>query len=210
MTKIVRYDNPHDVHMRLNNCILKYLGDPYYVEAAGMELLLYAHVGGQYKMLKRVDANSEDVDISSVPLGYCNIPGRQPVYLQREAARRQKQGVSLQSIKAFCEGHRQWYHPASKVMNDMSLVFRVVKGEYPTLEQVVNEPDYQQGGAINRRVCLLPVTPSGGDKYKIKFITDFCGIYSKKKNTAMMTSMHVGNSFLRHSLELKGVTIHDF
>lgn len=205
MTKdFVRYENDADVHMRLAGTYLRYKGDAYYCDhSGGMEVTLYSIQRGGLAPFEKVNANDPELDISSVPLGYCNA-GRGPVYLAREAARRQKQGVTLNSIAGFDENSRQWFRPIGKnIPINHDRVRDTIRGDYPTLDAIFK--DGTKGAAFHRRLCLMPL--EGGGRWKIKYMTNFVGILTEKGLKARLVNQHQGNSFLRNALELRGINI---
>lgn len=203
-TEIKRYENDADVHMRLASTYIRYKGVTYFCEhGGGMNVALYTSKADRMELAHQVSANDPELDISSVPLGYCNL-GRGPVYLAREAARRQKQGVSLMGIVGFDERSRQWLRPVGKAIPiPHNLVIDTINGKYPSLDEVLRDHN-KVGAAFHRRVCLLPLE---GNRWKIKYMANFVGILSGNTRTARLVNSHQGNSFLRSILEMRGVMI---
>lgn len=221
MTTIRRYDNPNDVSMRLSGTYLRYKGKCYYADYHGdFNVQLYAAKsnGDPYdgiKPFKIVDANDPELDISSAPLGYCNLPGHGPVYLSRPPERRQRQGVTPQNLSGYDESIRQWRRPIAKYMHmNPQSVIDTVEGVYPSLREIIEEQNPKIGAAFHRRLCLLPISKKGEGRltWKIKYMSTFIGILQETPTglVASLVDGHGGNSFLRYTLQSQGVDINDY
>lgn len=204
---LVRYDNDHDVHMRLQGTFLRYQGDVYFCEhGGGMNIQLYRIDRDHLEPTHKVDANDPDLDISSVPLGYCNV-GHGPVYFMREAARKQKQGVSLNNIVGYDEKSRRWQNPIGKFMPvPFDRIRDTILGQYPSLDTIIKKKD-KKGAAFHRRVCIMPLADN---KWKVKYMANFVGIFDSDKMSVRLVRRHQGNSFLRSVLETRGIQIHEW
>lgn len=198
----VRYDNEQDVHMRLASSYLRYRGKTYFCDhAGGMNVTLYSIDKDRMLLELQVSANDPELDISSVPLGYCNLESG-PVYLSREAARRQKQGVSLNNIAGYIEKERQWCQPLAKYGRVTHRdVHNTIMGLYPTLDEIFKTG---KSAAFNRRLCLILLDDK---RWKIKYMTNFVGILDQERMKARLVNRHAGNSFLRNALEMRGIDI---
>jgi len=90
-----RYLTPGDVKMRLDGSVCRYKGEPVLVSALP-DMNVMCHFIGSRKKDVIIDSSDPDLDISSVPLGYCNeehLP-----YYTRAPFRQQKQGVSSHNL----------------------------------------------------------------------------------------------------------------
>lgn len=219
MTAVKRYDNPADVGMRLASTYLRYKKKCYYAEHIGdFNLQLYSYTEGRYGELQPVltiDANDPELDISSAPLGYCNLRDHGPVYLSRPAERRQRQGVSLGNISGFDEVSRQWKRPIGKHMHiTPDCIISLVEGQYPSLKNIIERQDPKIGAAFHRRLCLMPIPSKQGERltWKIKYMATFVGLLNETPDglVAGLIDGHGGNSFLRFVLNNEGVTVHEY
>lgn len=203
-----RYESSNDVHMRLDGTYIKYKDEVYLCSHSGdLDVILYDISKRNIVQFGTVSANDPDLDISSVPLGYCNIREAAPVYLVREAARRQKQGVHSHFIVGFSETHRKWLRPPGKSLNISHLeYYKTIKGDYPSISDILNDNKYTQGGAFHRRLALIPFT-SG--RWKLKYMTNFVGLLRASDMSIHLVRSQRGNSFLLNALAMRGVTIND-
>jgi hypothetical protein len=96
------FHSPDHAGMRLSGTVIRYKGRPTYIarvrgnwdaEAIDME------TGNNIHITSIIDESL--VDVSPVPLGFCQI-GETARYLCRQPARRNKQGLSQESV--HCEG----------------------------------------------------------------------------------------------------------
>lgn len=208
MTELKRYESAQDVHMRLDGTYVRYQGDVYLcAHEDQLKVTLYNINTRNPAPFKSISANDPDLDVSSVPLGYCNFKDYAPLYLAREAARKQKQGVSLHALVGFDETRRQWLRPPGKSMHITHMdIYKTIKGDYPDIMTVINNQNHPHGGAFHRRLALVPFT-SG--RWKLKYMTNFVGILRASDMTIRLTRSHRGNSFLLNALAVRGVTVHD-
>lgn len=219
MTTLKRYDNPADVGMRLGSTYLRYKKKCYYVEHLGdFKLQLYTGKPGLHSAMQPesvVDANDPELDISSAPLGYCNVRDHGPVYLSRPAERRQRQGVSTNGISGFDEVGRQWKRPIGKYINlTPDCIISVVEGQYPSLKDIIEKQNPKVGAAFHRRLCLMPIPAGKGERltWKIKYMATFVGLLTETPDglVAGLIDGHGGNSFLRFILNNEGVQVHEY
>ena len=109
-----RYENQHDVSLRLHNSILKYKDTYYYAslldrssrdrgeDFSGDDTTIGLHTLKDHKLVKKVDANDPDLDIMSLPLGYLEgYKWNQALYLARAPYRRQKQGICAENVVCY-------------------------------------------------------------------------------------------------------------
>jgi len=84
-----------------------------------------------------INANDEDLDISSVPLGYVNTEN-DAVFVSRVPVRRQKQGVSTDNTVVN-------YHGVGNAHNDglfgfhLKYLIATIEGHYPSVEDALAE-----------------------------------------------------------------------
>lgn len=89
-----RYLNENDIIMRLDNCLVMYKKVPYLCKYMGNEFVcLYDLTDLTEPAMENIDPNSEDLDISSIHIGYANYT-RRCLFITRAPHRKQKQGTS--------------------------------------------------------------------------------------------------------------------
>lgn len=106
-----RYENQHDVSLRLHNTVLKYKEDYYFAALLDRirdrnengdypaDTTIGLHSLKEYKLALKVDANDPDLDITSLPLGYCEGQDwKSALFLARVPYRRQKQGIGIENV----------------------------------------------------------------------------------------------------------------
>lgn len=97
----LRYDRDEDVQARLSGTIVRYQGNPIFIDAVNVRNPLHVLAHDCITKVK-FDIHSSDVelDISSPPLGYVNTEDN-CTYLTRVPARRFKQGVDAGAVDYF-------------------------------------------------------------------------------------------------------------
>ncbi len=90
------YLNAEDTSMRLDASLIRYKGVPYWVQVTGSnsKIRLFELKAGMQNFVHELDANDEDIDVSSVEIGYCNHETMGTIYITRAPYRKQKQGLS--------------------------------------------------------------------------------------------------------------------
>jgi hypothetical protein len=116
LVKPLRYDAYQDVQMRLHQTICRYKGIPVYVANTGHDVpgLPADNLGVHIKALNQsvdidsvvVHSSDENLDITSVPLGWLGLPpdldvDMAPLFLARGTRTSQKQGVAYGSIVVY-------------------------------------------------------------------------------------------------------------
>lgn len=163
---------PADQNQRFNGTIICYKGVPYYVSMDGPVMLLYSleqmnpGAGVRPRIAHKVDPYDDDVDISSIPLGFVNFAGLQSVvYCYRMPKRKFQQGISEHTC------HFEWLPDHTKVegqqrvyrMRDVLYTLEFIASvtqQYPTLEEALKtlkdwKETYKRGEvAISRDVAL--------------------------------------------------------
>lgn len=88
-----------DIADRLHSTVIRYKGHPYMASVTGDLICLHDLTNGN--LCHKVYSGDEDLDISSINIGYINIADpeyRLAVYLKREPFRRYKQGIEIQHL----------------------------------------------------------------------------------------------------------------
>lgn len=93
--------SPRDLQQRLDSSFCRYNGMPVYVRYTGNggeDTLDVYTVSGNAELMGTIKANDDMLDISTPPLGYCQVSKNRVVYIQRKPFRMYKQGVTRDNI----------------------------------------------------------------------------------------------------------------
>lgn len=117
-----------DIRARLGGTILRYKGIPYYCEAEGEIIALHDIV--DKRLIARVSPDDQQLDISSLTLGYFNIKDK-AVHAARQPHRRYKQGVDIYSLQYKVAGAERTRFEADQMF--CKGFVDGIMGHYPTL-----------------------------------------------------------------------------
>lgn len=121
-----------DIADRLNNTVIRYRGHPYNCVVAGDLICLHDLTNGN--LCHKVSSGDEDLDISSINIGYINVSEpeyRVAVYLKREPYRRYKQGIEIgQLTQKVLRSGMSPLHPSKIQCRGF---VDAILGSYPTL-----------------------------------------------------------------------------
>lgn len=139
---------PADQNARFNGTIICYKKIPYYVSMDGNTMRLYKleTINSNYTGMKAAAINvnpyDDDVDISSIPLGYVNLPAiRSVVYLMRRPVRRFRQGISEETVTfGWLPDHVTSKQPERVYYRTRDILYtaefeNAVLEQYPTLDE---------------------------------------------------------------------------
>ena len=146
-----------DVIDRLHNTIIRYKNHPYLctVDSSGVICLNDITNGN---LSHKVSPEDEDLDISSINIGYVNIADpdyRMAVYLKREPARRFKQGIEFERLtqKTLKPGMS---HISPNKLHCRGFVDAVL-GSFPSLQKAL--VDITKNGwasvAVSRDIAIM-------------------------------------------------------
>lgn len=127
-----------DVKARLNNTIIRYKNFPYLAEVNESGVISLRDITTR-NLVATVDSDDQDLDISSIPLGYVNVLEKGlklAVYLRREPLRRFKQGVEIETLSQKPLKDGVSIVPAG-VLYSTGLVDAII-GRYPDLDSAIS------------------------------------------------------------------------
>lgn len=167
-----RYETAADVRLRLDHSVIRFKDKYYYAqimrprgEVADMDTSISLIDLITRKPVDLIDANSDKLDITSVPLGYCESRDwKNCIFLARGPYRRQKQGVSADSLVG--------YSPLTK--QNMGITNDTLMSE--------GFSDMLNGKYLHYRDILSSIEKAG-KKYPVitrPFHRNFCIVYSQK------------------------------
>ncbi len=121
------YGNDYEyARTRLNGTVVRHAGQPVFIIEIDADCVCTAqHIDSG----ENFTADLEEFDLTPVPLGWCNIPNGQAVYLQRVPLRRDwKQGLRKENM-----------HAAFGNLNRINYkhIKACILGEYPTLASAI-------------------------------------------------------------------------
>lgn len=166
----VRYNNVHDIEMRLTGSIVRFEGDPVYVNGttgAGFEIELENLHPEKGSKRFRIDSNSPALDISSPPIGYTNL-GTYSGFAYRSPLRRQKQGLDLAALKYK---YPIQLEPQRKSPNIKAALGAAILNKYPAVEKC-----FSHGGLAFSREYSIHLSPSSR-KFFLGYYGDIIGMF---------------------------------
>lgn len=182
-----RYENQHDVSLRLHNTILKYKETYYYAllldrpplrEEDGEivdDTTIGLHSLTEHKLKHKVDANDPDLEITSPALGYCEgREWKQALFLARAPFRRQKQGIGSDNVVYYTTYDKVGRTP------DVS-IFALPGFEAMLKNKYIHYQDI---------ISSIVKTAGKYDHISRPFSRNFCVVYNKKD----------GKTIIQHNL----------
>lgn len=133
-----------DVQQKLDSCIFRYKGVPYYVRGKNATLSLYVLGNQNENAAHQIPYNDPDLDISSIPLGYVNVPNPSDkgayfvYYFTRIPVRRVKQGVTTENTNMSALPGANKMAQKSNVMFSKSMTDSII-GNFPKLDIALKE-----------------------------------------------------------------------
>ena len=129
-----RYPSSHDVALRLNKTVVRWQGQPVFVQGLneGTQVILWdMHESGQTFI---VDANDSRLDISSPNLGFF-MYGSRAYYVTRRPIRSQRQGLDVERLNYYDIASGGWtgFHRDDMVMFGLR---KMIMREYPPISAV--------------------------------------------------------------------------
>lgn len=123
-----RYESSADVALRLHGTIAKYKDEWYYcfIEEGSTRLFLYDNPSGTKKAI--VDANDENLVLTSPTLGYIEYEGL-AYFVQRTPVRRQKQQIAAENLWAF-NSYKQKQEIVSSSLFGCKNIISMLKKDY--------------------------------------------------------------------------------
>lgn len=133
-----------DVQQKLDSCIFRYKGVPYYVRGKGSSLSLYHLYDSGGASAHTIHYNDPDLDISSIPLGYVNVPNPNEKgtflvsYFTRIPIRRVKQGVTTENTNMSALPGANKMAGKNNVMFSKAMVDSIM-GDFPKLDVALKD-----------------------------------------------------------------------
>lgn len=172
-----RYNNGHDVQMRLTKTIVFWKGLPVYVKQVydGTKIVLWDMQPGTTDFV--VESNDSRLDITSPPLGFFHY-GSKSFYVVRRPIRSQRQGLDIDRLIFYDIAKANWANFARD--EDVFKGFRrMLTRDYPQLSVLLGENWSSAGFA---RTWALRRTQSA--RHMIVFHkTEAVGIFNPQTKT---------------------------
>lgn len=136
----VRYLTNSDAQMRLHGSVVMFDNIPVFIEQNSDSIKFeVTPLDGVSKVPNTVSANDERLNISSVELGYVNLTSKavtpDAVYVQRIPARKQKQGVTADSLFFYREGGESLWMDSRGWKVPFVDLDRTIRGVYPSVQE---------------------------------------------------------------------------
>jgi hypothetical protein len=182
-----RYEHPDDVSMRLQKTFVRYHGRPVMVHHISGFML--EAIDAIDDTRTEVDANDEELDISSPPIGYVNTG--KLLYLSRAPYRRQRQGLYLPDCLAHAEPQtlgEGWRRPNRDIDIGIRPVGECILGKYPNAKTVVKniEKGNWTGGAFHRKMGFVGIANTKA--LELRYVCENFGMYLPKENVVLVTA----------------------
>lgn len=156
-TKVERYTNSDDVHMRLHECILFYKGQPYYAQADGMNLYLCDLEKGLSDVGKLVvHSNDSELIITSPDIGYVNyLWNDKPAvkFFARSPFRRQKASIAAVNILVKYGVNDSFLSPSVSELLQKNFK-QMLLGDYPQFGNVMFAIQQGEAYAVSRNFAI--------------------------------------------------------
>lgn len=155
------YGSVADANLRLSGTIIRLKKEPIYVEKFYEDgSFAYRLLNKMNKSLGRVDELEGQLDLTPVPLGYCNS-NKTSHYLARIPNRRVKQGTCDENV--VCK-------PGHRILSfNFKSLHNMIQGNYPTLDAILlkfqEDPELSQM-AFSRRFAVYRIGDSRVLMYK--------------------------------------------
>jgi hypothetical protein len=211
LTDPLRYDNPHDVSMRLNGCVARYKGEPVILTYIGDDNVLHVN----YRPLRKPNAkwqsiHSSDVelDISSPPLGYLNhVETKAAYYVQRVPVRKQFQGFHSDNSNVEPECEQRYATQRIYHLIKTPEMADTIDNKYPSgdriIEMMLSDPSIRSM-AFHRKFAIRR------DEigiFKLRHMTRTIGFFEPRTNKCVLPEPFTNPIFERqlakHGLELR-------
>lgn len=206
-----RYTSPADVRMRLDGTVIRYGGIPVFAEARPDMNVRVREVLSE--KVYTVDSSDENLDISSPPLGYCNLEATDNLwYITRVPFRQQKQGLHLHSMSYKRPGDIETRRISG--WPDTEGLHNMIVGKYPTLSQSIDyvrrNGNSGSGRAFDRRFALGYC----GQKslFTLQTRGDVIGLYNANKEIALVKTEYkdeIAQSILKKFMAVRTIETHD-
>lgn len=161
----LRYDSGQDVQMRLRDTICRYDDQPIFIQGitAIPSDTSGLYVNGRFILTGvpcTFHSSDTKLDVSSVPLGWFDGPGGQPLYMCRTTKTSQRQGVHPQSMQLWDPVRRDFVNGFGwSNWQDLVPLAKAINGDVMKITKVTQRP---YGGALGRDWAL--VNPRGDAK----------------------------------------------
>lgn len=172
-----RYDNEHDVSMRLVGSVFVY----------NSEMVLFVDCVHSVSQVSAIDCmtmksetfhpNDELFDVNQARLGFCNVFSNNPaVYLAYPPVRSQKSGLSLQSIQGY--GVKP-FNGLKK--GQLTPLAKTILGIFPSIKECAA---IDGGGAFSRDYAIVPGSKKG--VFSLFYKNSPVGLYLHDRKTFLV------------------------
>ena len=188
-----RYDDPADVRMRLHDTIVRLRSEPVYVEASGESLKVQCHYLLNDKKSEIVDSSHPDLDITSPPLGYCNVD-KNMAFLYRMPLRNQKQGLSRENCQTIYETDKGLMRCTGLPKERIS-IGKTILNQFDDFDVCLDKIlKNSRSIAFNRSFGFR--SSNSKDILILKYKTDTAGIYIIPDRLGLLTPSFYNNHYL--------------
>lgn len=192
------YLNQQDASMRLHQTVCLYKGEPVFVqfnEEGSATKVTISYFDESKRRPKTIHYTDPEFTYEPIRLGYMNTKGN-TYFLSRSPVRRQKQGLTYNSISVSPKKSVFFSFPCLPLM-------KTIIGDYPTLKQAFKWMDEGkvEGVAVDRDVAFRR---NDVDMYDILFKERTVGRYSLVTNQINWESTEM-TSIIFRILESKGL-----
>lgn len=189
LTEPLRYDNLHDILMRLSCSILTYDGEPCYVtdvyadDSPGGCITVQFPLREEDGNIYIINANDILLNVNQAPLGFINFKKSGCAYLTYPPVRSQRSGISIERLQLYYPGDGMG--PGRLNTNSLREVCATIAGIYPSIKEAASEcvmgpSSVYKSRAFSRHFALSPTR--NPEVLSLIYKTTGVGVFLKRQN----------------------------
>lgn len=204
----MRYPSSQDVSLRLHDTYIKYKGAVYFAKSTGSDLNLNLYRNAQtFADQLTVDANSPEVDITSLEVGFVQHQINKALYVVRAPYRKQKQGICYENLlwRPIGKEDHYWENLHPNALYSLQFM-KMLENVYPSYEEAHTFTQKTTGQmAFSKKLALV----SGPIGAEIDLYLGIEKIATKKKHdTHWFLNGDHNNTTTAMYLSSKGVPLY--
>lgn len=209
--RAMRYPTDTDVALRLHDTFIKYKGEVFFAKSfgSGNKISLYKNLLTFSECLHVVDANSPEVDITSLEVGFQQYTPLRVICICRGPYRKQKQGICYENLVCRPLGKSDYYFENVDPGKLYSTSFmKMLENDYPSYalaHELLLAQKAPGQVAFNRKLAIA----RSGDGAKLDLYLN-CEVIAQKlpSDTHWFLNTDYNNTTTAVYLQSKGVPLY--